>query len=363
MPTPLGKAQTAAFVRAPRLAAALAALVLVAACAGAREPPPSPPQGAQPVTAVVERGDTLSGIARRHGVALAELAAANGLAPPYRIHPGQVLQIPGSASPDRPGEPLRGGGQVVHIPGATPAPGPRAGGSALGTAAVLPPPVPVVAMPGAGAPVAAAPPPLPAGPAQPAPLPAEARAVIAEPLPLPQPTSEPAPAPSRQASLPATPPPPSAEAPAARPPLERPAAAPPRRQAPGRFAWPVRGQVVSTFGAKGGGLVNDGMNIAAPRGTPVRAAADGTVIYAGNEVRGFGNLVLIRHEGGWVTAYGHAERVLVRQGQAVRAGEEIARVGSSGAVTTPQLHFQVRRDGRPVDPALHLERAVANRAS
>jgi murein DD-endopeptidase MepM/ murein hydrolase activator NlpD len=124
----------------------------------------------------------------------------------------------------------------------------------------------------------------------------------------------------------------------------------------------VRGQVISTFGTKGGGLVNDGINIAAPRGAPVRAAADGTVIYAGNEVRGFGNLVLIRHEGGWVTAYGHAERVLVRQGQAVRAGEQIAVVGSSGAVSTPQLHFQVRRDGRPVDPVAHLDRAIANRS-
>jgi murein DD-endopeptidase MepM/ murein hydrolase activator NlpD len=134
-----------------------------------------------------------------------------------------------------------------------------------------------------------------------------------------------------------------------------------RRLPPGRFAWPVRGEVVSGFGSKGGGLVNDGVNIAAPRGTPVRAAGDGTVIYAGNEVRGFGNLILIRHEGGWVTAYGHTDRVSVRQGQQVRLGQEIARVGSTGAVATPQLHFQIRQGGKPVDPAARLDRTVASR--
>jgi murein DD-endopeptidase MepM/ murein hydrolase activator NlpD len=310
--------------RALRLSAGLAALGLVAACAGPPRPAP-PAQTIQPVTVVVERGDTLSGLARQHGVALQALASANGLAPPYRIHPGQVLHLPGTPPP------------------------PPATASQLAPAAPIQPPAP---------PVEAATVPSP-----------PARTVTAEPLPPPG-----APPPSPQAALPAPPaPPPPAAAPAAAPaPSERAAAepaaraspAPPqRRLPPGRFAWPVRGQVVSGFGAKGGGLVNDGMNIAAPRGTPVRAAADGTVIYAGNEVRGFGNLVLIRHEGGWVTAYGHADRLLVRQGQAVRAGEEIARVGSSGAVTTPQLHFQVRRDGKPVDPAAHLERAVANRAS
>lgn len=109
-------------------------------------------------------------------------------------------------------------------------------------------------------------------------------------------------------------------------------------------------------------MVNDGLNIAAPRGTPIRAAADGTVIYAGNEVRGFGNLVLVQHQGGWVTAYGHADRLLVRQGEAVRAGEEIARVGSTGAVTSPQVHFQIRQAGKPVDPAARLESAVAGRS-
>jgi murein DD-endopeptidase MepM/ murein hydrolase activator NlpD len=127
----------------------------------------------------------------------------------------------------------------------------------------------------------------------------------------------------------------------------------------GRFAWPVRGQVVSTFGRKGGGLVNDGVNIAAPLGTPIRAAHAGTVVYVGNEVRGFGNLILIRDGSGLVTAYAHADAVAVRQGQTVREGEVIGRVGRTGAVSTPQLHFQVRRDGRPVDPMRYLGGQVA----
>ncbi len=127
----------------------------------------------------------------------------------------------------------------------------------------------------------------------------------------------------------------------------------------GRFAWPVRGRVVSTFGRKGGGLVNDGVNIAAPLGTPIRAAHAGTVVYVGNEVRGFGNLILIRDASGVVTAYAHADAVAVRQGQSVREGQVIGRVGSTGAVNTPQLHFQVRRDGRPVDPMRYLGGQVA----
>ena len=308
--------------RALRLSAGLAMLGLVSGCAATPEPAP-PAHTMQPMTVVVSRGDTLSGLARQHGVALQALASANGLAPPYRIRPGQVLHLPGTA----------------RTPAATP--------SERAPAAQVPPPAPIVETV-----VAAA---------------ALSRAVTAEPLP--PPATAP---PSREAALPRPPSPPpraSAQAPSltasereAAEPVARAGPQPQRRLPPGRFVWPVRGQVISGFGAKGGGLVNDGMNIAAPRGTPVRAAADGTVIYAGNEVRGFGNLVLIRHEGGWVTAYGHAERLLVRQGQRVRAGEEIARVGSSGAVTTPQLHFQIRRDGRPVDPAAHLERAVANRA-
>ena len=121
-----------------------------------------------------------------------------------------------------------------------------------------------------------------------------------------------------------------------------------------RFEWPLKGRVVSTFGPKPGGLHNDGINIAAERGAPVRAAMSGIVAYAGNELRGFGDLVLIRHADGWVTAYGHNEGLLVGRGDEVRRGQIIGRVGATGGVTTPQLHFEIRKGIEAVDPLEYL---------
>ena len=123
---------------------------------------------------------------------------------------------------------------------------------------------------------------------------------------------------------------------------------------PARFEWPLRGRVVSTFGAKPGGLHNDGINIAAERGAPVRAAGDGIVAYAGNELRGFGELVLIRHDDGWVTAYGHNEDLLVDRGETVERGQIIGRVGATGSVSSPQLHFEIRKGIEAVDPLEYL---------
>ena len=114
--------------------------------------------------------------------------------------------------------------------------------------------------------------------------------------------------------------------------------------------WPVEGRILSRFGAKPGGRFNDGVNLAATAGAPIRAAAAGVVAYAGDAIPGFGNLVLIKHPGGWVTAYGHAEAMLVSRGSNVAAGDIIARAGATGAVTEPQVHFEVRRGRAPVDP-------------
>ena len=120
--------------------------------------------------------------------------------------------------------------------------------------------------------------------------------------------------------------------------------------APVLMAWPVQGPIISAFGDKGQGLVNDGINIAAPKGSPVVASMGGTVVYAGNEMKGFGNLILIRHQKGWVTAYAHLDRMLVTKDSIVAQGDMIATVGKTGKVSTPQLHFETRHDGKPVDP-------------
>lgn len=123
---------------------------------------------------------------------------------------------------------------------------------------------------------------------------------------------------------------------------------PPR--AGSKFFWPVNGQVIAAFGPQIGGLHNDGINIAAPRGALVHAADNGVVAYAGSELRGFGNLVLLKHADGWTTAYAHNDELLVRRGDTVKRNQPIARVGSSGNVSSPQLHFEIREGTRAIDP-------------
>ncbi|MFQ5563440.1 MAG: peptidoglycan DD-metalloendopeptidase family protein [Parvularculaceae bacterium] len=120
------------------------------------------------------------------------------------------------------------------------------------------------------------------------------------------------------------------------------------------FDWPVKGAIIAGFGSGGPGRRNDGVNIAAPSGAPVRAAAAGEVVYRGSEIDGYGNLLLIKHDGGYVTAYAHNDAMLVRKGQRVRRGQMIAKVGKSGAVSEPQLHFEIRRNLKAVDPLGYL---------
>lgn len=120
------------------------------------------------------------------------------------------------------------------------------------------------------------------------------------------------------------------------------------------FAWPVSGRVISDFGVNGSGQRNDGINIAAPLGTPIRAAASGTISYAGNELKGYGNLILIKHDDGYVTAYAHAESIVVNRGDTVSKGQIIGYAGTTGDVTTPQLHFEIRHGVQPVNPRTML---------
>lgn len=123
--------------------------------------------------------------------------------------------------------------------------------------------------------------------------------------------------------------------------------------------WPLKGKVISNYGPKENGLKNEGINIAVPEGTSIRAADGGVVAYAGNELKGYGNLVLIRHTGGYVTAYAHAKELLVKRGDTVKRGDVIAKAGQTGAVSSPQLHFEVRKGATALDPMKHLASATA----
>jgi murein DD-endopeptidase MepM/ murein hydrolase activator NlpD len=163
--------------------------------------------------------------------------------------------------------------------------------------------------------------------AKPAPAPQKVAAVEA-PKPVPVEPAKPVREPESTASLPAQPASPQAE-----------------------FRWPARGRVISGFGGSGS---NEGINIAVPDGTPVKAAESGTVAYAGNEVKGYGNLVLIRHDNGYVSAYAHNGDIDVKRGQKVNRGQTIAKSGQSGNVTSPQIHFEIRKGSQPVDPMKYL---------
>jgi murein DD-endopeptidase MepM/ murein hydrolase activator NlpD len=123
------------------------------------------------------------------------------------------------------------------------------------------------------------------------------------------------------------------------------------------FRWPVRGKVITSYGAKTNGKANDGINLAVPEGTPVKAAEDGVVAYSGNELKGYGNLVLVRHSNGYVTAYAHASELMVKRGDTIKRGQVIAKSGQSGEVGSPQLHFEIRKGSAPVDPLQFLNGA------
>ena len=149
----------------------------------------------------------------------------------------------------------------------------------------------------------------------------------------------------------------AAPAPKPRPtsPAHEPSAYVPSNDGPsGVFAWPLSGKVISGFGTTSNGERNDGINIATPMGTPIHAAASGTVSYSGDELKDYGNLLLIKHPGGYVTAYAHADQLLVRSGDTVTKGQVIGYAGRTGDVSTPQLHFEIRHGTTPVNPGSYL---------
>ncbi|MGI8724001.1 MAG: peptidoglycan DD-metalloendopeptidase family protein [Methyloceanibacter sp.] len=126
------------------------------------------------------------------------------------------------------------------------------------------------------------------------------------------------------------------------------------------FRWPVQGRVISGFGTKPDGGHNDGINVAVPQGTPVKAAENGVVAYSGSELKGYGNLVLIRHSNNWVSAYAHNEELLVKRGDKVRRGQIVAKAGATGSVSQPQVHFELRKGSRPIDPTKFMNNMAAS---
>jgi murein DD-endopeptidase MepM/ murein hydrolase activator NlpD len=241
-------------------------------------------QNASPLVHVVNRGDTLVGIARRNHISAAELARANGLEPSAKLQLGMKLSVPAKA--------------------AAVAPAIQSSGAVTSSAAASPPATRLAAV---------------AESQQKARL-AQAANVDDTPAETPMKTSD------ATGALPT-------------------------------FRWPVRGKVITSYGAKTNGKANDGINLAVPEGTPVKAAEDGVVAYSGNELKGYGNLVLIRHSNGYVTAYAHASELMVKRGDTIRRGQVIAKSGQSGEVASPQLHFEIRKGSTPVDPLQFLNGA------
>ena len=312
---------------------------------------------------IVQPGETLYAVARQYGVEASTLARENHLNPPYTIKSGSVLMLP---APVEPAGPVA----VAALP--PPSSPPPSSPSAVSVAPLPPPAKPTPPVEAAHVPPAVAEPvhaPTPlqpannaAAPPQTAPAPAPQAAAVP-----PQPTPAPAkPAPQAPAAPPPIPAPETAKPDAAKPSPAPEAAAiaaavsnHPDPVAP-LFQWPVRGRILSVFGTSTTGGQNDGINILAPAGTTVSAADGGTVAYAGNELRGFGNLLLIKHADGWVTAYAHNEVLLVKKGDKVRRGQPIARVGTTGGVAQAQLHFELRRGTKAIDPLDHLPQQSAD---
>lgn len=256
----------------------------------------------------VESGDSLGGIARRAGVSVADLRSANGLTSD-NIRIGQVLQLPAGANP----------------------------GSANTRVASLGTPPTTLQEQAARVTPSAAP---TATPAQAAPAQAAATTPVQTP-----------PATQPQQSQPAV----AASTTVEEQTEQQTAALAPESTGISQFRWPVQGRVVKSFGDKVGSRRNDGLNISVPRGTPVKAAENGVVIYAGEGLKEFGKTVLVKHDNGLVTVYGHADEILVERGANVRRGQDIAKAGMTGDTDAPMLHFEVRKDSSPVNPMTYLQ--------
>ncbi|HEV7254536.1 MAG TPA: peptidoglycan DD-metalloendopeptidase family protein [Mesorhizobium sp.] len=326
---PAGSVSRSSLEPAPQ-AAPVARNELPAPSAEPVQPAPAPRKLAAGEGVAVQSGDTIYGLARRHGVPPEQIMAANGLNASSSLKIGQRLVIPGvdakSVATAKPPKAEKKQVAAAPVPKPTASPAPQ-------VAAAAPEPN---AAPKAGR-IAGTPPQT-----------LDQQAQAAAPAPAVDPT--------RTSAAPAQPAP-AAPAKATAEVLEESqdvAALAPEDSGIGKMRWPVRGKVVSNFGSSGG-KASDGIDIAVPAGTAVKAAENGVVIYAGDGLKEFGNTVLVRHEDGLVTVYGHASELKVARGEKVKRGQEIATSGMTGNAGTPKLHFEVRKNSAPVDPKQYLE--------
>jgi murein DD-endopeptidase MepM/ murein hydrolase activator NlpD len=291
----------------------------------------------------VGRGETLAAIARRSGVPAYAIMQTNGISNPDMIRPGQRLVVPRYAydthHTPKPAPAAKRTAENVHIvaPGEGLMQIARSNGvtlAALARANNLEPFSKLkmgdrLTIPGG-------------------------RKLAARHAPAPKVVPPRAPAPEKVASIP------TQHARLAKPEVRETKSVAHKAEPAGgipSFRWPVKGRIISGFGPRLNGSQNDGINLAVPEGTPIKATDDGVVAYAGNELKGYGNLVLIRHSGGFVSAYANASKLLVKRGDTVKRGEVIARAGQTGNVTSPQLHFEIRKGSTPVDPTKYLNGA------
>ncbi|MGE0241240.1 MAG: peptidoglycan DD-metalloendopeptidase family protein [Parvibaculaceae bacterium] len=319
-----------------------------------------PSMAARSGTVRVEPGMTLYSIARANQLSVGELARANNLAAPYSVSAGQTLVIPGRgnavapqpayAKPEgtlatgggmhtvRAGETLYSLGRTYGVHPFTIA---RANGLSNTVALRQGQTVRIPKNGAGGAPAVASRQPTQTPPA----MNTNASAGMNDDADVDQPANDVATA---------------APKPAEQQPSQMVDTQQPAQEAGSlSFRWPVKGRVISGYGSKPGGLRNEGINIAVPEGTDVRSAEAGVVAYAGNELKGYGNLVLIRHEGGWVTAYAHNKDLFVKRGDTVKRGDVIAKAGQTGSVSSPQVHFEVRKGATAMDPMRFLNAATA----
>ncbi len=311
--------------------------------------------------------ETLWDISQRYQLAMRDVAAANNLAPPFDLTPGQRLRLPPPREyRAREGDSLYTvsrlfsadvsdiaklnrilppykleAGQVVRLPTLT---------RDTVAAPVQPEIQTAMIQPQQAQPTIQR---IPDSPStiNPAPIQRETLAPprhtpsqVPSPVTSTQPVSRPLPQPIQVMRAPPEPP-------AKKTPIT---AQVPKRSS-GKFLKPVEGKTLSSYGPKTDGLHNDGINISAPPGAPVRAAENGVVVYAGNELKASGNLVIIRHQDRWMTAYAHMDKLLIKRGDTVKRGQTIGTVGSTGSVDKPQLHFEVRRGTEAINPKLYLE--------